>query len=80
MKLNLLAFAVPLFVSFMLLEYYFSIKKNKLIHKFEETIANLNVGIGERISDLLTSGAFFFVFSWIHQHFAFFDIKPTIAT
>lgn len=57
MKLNLLAFAVPLFVCIMLLEYYFSKKQNKKIFHFEESIANLNIGIAERLSDLLTSGA-----------------------
>lgn len=57
MNLNFLAFAVPLFVSLMLLEYYFSRKKNKHVHHFEEAVANLNVGIVERLSDLPTTGA-----------------------
>lgn len=80
MKLNLLAFAIPFFVSLMLLEYYLSIKKNKRIHHFEEAVANLNVGIFERLSDMLTTGAFFFVFSWIHKHYSLLHIQPSIFT
>ena len=65
MKLNYIALAVPFFAFFMLLEYYISVRKNKKLHHFNESIANLNVGIAERIADLLTTGTFFFIFSWL---------------
>src|ERR1700712_5442572 len=80
MKLNFLAFAVPLFVMLMLLEYYFSRKRNKQVHSFEESVANLNVGIVERLCALLTTGAFFFVFSWIHRHYSLLNIQPSLLT
>ena len=80
MKLNLLAFAVPLFVTLMLLEYHLSIKKNKRLHNFAETVANLNVGIVERLTDVLTTGGFYFVFAWIHSHLAIFNIRPGVIT
>lgn len=79
-KINLLALAVPLFIGFVLLEYYISNKRKIKLHQFEESIANLNVGIAERVTDLLTTGAFYFVFSWIHSHYAIFDIRPTFIT
>lgn len=74
MKLDFIAFAIPFFVSFMLLEYYISKRRNKKVHHFNESIANVNVGIVERISDLLTTGSFFFVFSWLHENFSIFTI------
>lgn len=80
MKLDYIAFAIPFFVSFMLLEYYISKRKNKKVHTFNESIANVNVGIVERISDLLTTGSFFFVFSWLNQNYAIFDIKNNWIT
>jgi len=80
MKLNFFAFAVPLFLFFMLLEYYVSRKKKLSTHRLEESVANLNVGIAERLTDLLTTGAFFFVFTWVHDHFAIFNIKANLAT
>lgn len=80
MKLNFIALAIPLFIGLMLLEYWVSIKQKKQLFQFNEAIANINVGIGERLSDVLTTGAFFYVFTWIHQHFALFSIPSTIFT
>ncbi len=80
MKLNFIAFAIPMFIGLMLLEYWVSIKQKKQLFQFNEAIANINVGIGERLSDVLTTGAFFYVFTWIHQHFALFSIPSTIFT
>lgn len=80
MKLNFIALAVPLFIFFMLLEYWVSVKKGKVVYHFNEAVANLNVGIGERLSDLLTTGAFFYVFSWVHRHFALFTIPASLFT
>lgn len=80
MKLNFIAFAVPFFVFFMLLEYYISRKKNKKVHHFNESIANLNVGIVERISDLVTTASFFYVFDWLNKNFSFFKIESSISS
>ncbi|MFY7840133.1 MAG: sterol desaturase family protein, partial [Lacibacter sp.] len=81
MQLNLLAFAVPLFTGFMLLEYKMALKKQKQqLFSFDEAVANVNVGIAERLSDLFTTGLFYYFFAWIYQHFALFDIKPNWFT
>jgi len=80
MKLNYIALAVPFFIFFILLEYIISKKKSKELFHFNEAIANLNVGIGERLSDMLTTGAFFYVFSWVHTHFALFKIPSSAFT
>lgn len=80
MKLDYIALAIPFFVFFMLLEYYISKRKNREVHHFNESIANLNVGIVERISDLLTTGAFFFVFDWLHKNYSFFKIEPSATS
>jgi alkylglycerol monooxygenase len=74
MHLNILAFSVPLFVSIMLLEYYVAGKQQKKLYHFDEVIANLNVGIAERLCDLFTTGIFFYFFTWIYNHFRMFDI------
>lgn len=80
MKLNYIAFAVPFFASFMLLEYYISKRKDKKVHHFNESVANLNVGIAERITDLLTTGTFFFIFSWLNANFSLFSIESSVTT
>src|SRR5690606_36560413 len=52
-------------------------KKN---FQFHEVVANLNVGIAERLSDLFTTGLFYFFFAYLYREFAIFDIQPTIWT
>jgi alkylglycerol monooxygenase len=80
MKFNLLGFAVPLFTGCILLEYWFSKRKQQKVHSFQESIANLNIGIAERMTDLLTTGAFYLVFSWIYANHALFHISPGFVT
>ena len=80
MKLNYLALAVPLFLSFIALEYYYSKRKGKNFFQYAESVANLNVGIAERLLDVFTTGLFFFIFDYIHKHFAIFDIKAGVFT
>ncbi|WP_281322793.1 sterol desaturase family protein [Flavobacterium aestivum] len=80
MKLNYIAFAVPFFAFFMLLEYYISTIKNRKVHQINESVANLNVGIAERITDLLTSGTFYFIFTWLNANFSIFSIESSVTT
>ncbi|HKO81490.1 MAG TPA: sterol desaturase family protein [Chitinophagaceae bacterium] len=80
MQLNWLGFAVPLFLFFIGLEYYYCKRKGKNFFQYAESIANLNVGIAERLLDVFTTSLFFFVFVYIHDHFAIFDIKAGVLT
>jgi hypothetical protein len=58
MHLNLIAFAVPLFTALMAAEFWLARNQRTRIYHFAEVIANLNVGIGERLADMLTTGVF----------------------
>ncbi len=80
MQFDFMALAIPFFLFFMGLEYYVSLRLNKKVHQFHESIANINVGIAERLSDLLTTGSFYFVFSWIYERYAFFNLESNILT
>lgn len=75
MKFNFLAFAVPVFISLILIEYFVSIRKNKTVFRFDESISNLNIGMSERLTDILTTGLFFYFFDWIHKHYSIFKFK-----
>jgi sterol desaturase/sphingolipid hydroxylase (fatty acid hydroxylase superfamily) len=80
MRLNYIAFAVPLFLFFIGIEYIWSRRKGKDIFHFAESIANLNVGIAERLLDVFTTGFFFFVFDYIQKHAGLFDIRAGVVT
>lgn len=78
MIINYLAFAVPFFLFFIWLEYYVAKRQGKSYFKFNSSIANINVGIAERLIDLFTAGGFYFFYDYLHTHFAIFDIRPGI--
>ncbi|WP_420150782.1 sterol desaturase family protein [Spirosoma sp.] len=74
MHLNWLAFAVPFFLILMGLEYLVAKWQQKNYFRFNTSVANLNVGIAERLLDSFTVGAFYFVYDYLHRHYALFDI------
>lgn len=74
--MNLIGLAVPFFLFFIGLEYWHCRKTGKNYFQFSESIANLNVGIAERLTDVFATGLFFYLFKYIHDHFALFTIRP----
>ncbi|HTN16762.1 MAG TPA: sterol desaturase family protein [Chitinophagaceae bacterium] len=75
MQLNIIAFAVPLFLSLMGLEYYYSRRKGREVYHFQDFITNISIGVGERLADLFTTGIFFFVFQYIYEHWRIFTLE-----
>ncbi|RXK83255.1 sterol desaturase family protein [Filimonas effusa] len=76
MSLNIIGWAVPFFLFFIGLEYWYCRKTGKNYFQFQETIANLNVGIAERLTDVFVTGLFFYFFKYIYDNFALFSITP----
>ncbi|GAB4008637.1 sterol desaturase family protein [Spirosoma migulaei] len=75
MQLNWLAFAVPLFLLLMGAEYLVAKAQKKNYFQFNNAVANLNVGIAERLLDSFTVGLFYFVYDYLHRHYALLDIR-----
>lgn len=80
MKYNVLAFAVPLFTSFMILEYLVARWKNKNYFSFNHSITSINTGIGERLADIFWIGVSYFIYDYLHTHFALFEIPKNLLT
>ncbi|NIG52104.1 sterol desaturase family protein [Chitinophaga sp. Cy-1792] len=78
MHLNYLAFAVPLFLTFMGLEYLVASKQGKTYFRFNDSVMNICVGIAERLSDTFTVGLFYFVYAYLYEHYAIFNIQPGV--
>src|SRR6478735_8488327 len=78
MQLNYLAFAVPLFIGLMLIEYAVARYKNKPYFNFTNSITNINVGIAERLLDVFATGVFYFVYDYLYRHFAIIHFRPTV--
>lgn len=78
MHFNYLAFAVPLFIGLMILEFFVAKKQGKKFFNFTNSIANVNVGIAERLLDTLITGLFFFVYDYLNKQYGIFDINSSI--
>lgn len=78
MNINILAFAVPLFTGFMLLEYFIAKKKNLPYFNLHNSIANISIGIAERLCDVFVAGLFYFVYDDLQKNYGLFDISPGI--
>jgi alkylglycerol monooxygenase len=78
MNFNYLAFAIPLFIGLMVVEFFVAKKQGKKIFNFTNSIANVNVGIAERLLDTLVTGLFFFVYDYLYRHFGIFHIEASI--
>jgi len=76
--INYLAFAIPAFFLFLLLEYFLALRQNKShLFKYESSVSNISIGIAERLLNLLISASFYGLFSYIYTHYAVFSIPNT---
>jgi len=73
-----MAWAVPLFLGLMGLEYLVARRTGKNYFGFASSVSNLNVGIAERLLDTFTVGIFYFVYDTLHRHFGIFNIQSGI--
>jgi alkylglycerol monooxygenase len=78
MHLNHMAWAIPLFLLFIGIEYWVARKKGWKYFTFSNSITNLNVGIAERLLDTFTVGIFYFVYDYLHRHFGLFNIRSSV--
>lgn len=77
-QFNYLAFAIPAFFIFLFLEYKLAVRlKRPDIFKYESSVANVSIGIAERLLNLFISASFYSLFYWIYQNYAIFSIPNT---
>lgn len=75
-QLNFIAFIVPAFFTFVGLEYWLASKKGKShLFSYEHSIANISVGIAERLLNLFITGGFYGLYYYLHEHFAILNIS-----
>jgi alkylglycerol monooxygenase len=73
--LNYAAFAIPAFFLFLGLEYFTAIRKKKTeVFKFDSSIANMSIGIAERLLNLFLTAVFYSVFTYVYEHYAIWSI------
>ncbi|HET9746468.1 MAG TPA: sterol desaturase family protein [Chitinophagaceae bacterium] len=74
-----LIYVIPLFLIFVILEMVADIITQKKAYRFEDTITNISLGIGQQIIEALIKTIFSFLFLWAYK-FSLFKIPDTIWT
>jgi alkylglycerol monooxygenase len=78
MKLNILGFAIPLFLLFMLIEYLVARAKKRPYFRLHNSLANISVGIAERLLDVFVTASFFFAYDFLQKHYGLFNISNSV--
>ncbi len=77
-QINYLAFAIPAFFLFLYLEYALALRLKKAhLFKYESSVANVSIGIAERLLNLFIAASFYELFQYIYQNYAIFTIPNT---
>ncbi|MBC7848378.1 MAG: sterol desaturase family protein [Chitinophagaceae bacterium] len=79
MQINYLFAAIPMFVGFMLIEYFYAKSKGWKYFNMHNSLTNISIGIAERLADVFIAGAFFFVYDYIQKEHGLFSIKASIG-
>jgi len=77
MKLNYLAFSIPLFILLIYIEFIVTRKKKLKGFVLHNVIANLSVGIAERLLDVFVTALFYLIFDTLQKKYGLFKITPT---
>ncbi len=78
MHLNTLGLAIPFFIGLMLLEYRIARKKGLAYFNLHNSIANISIGIAERLADVLVAGFFYFVYDNLQKKYGLFHIRTGV--
>lgn len=72
---NLAAFIIPTYFLLLMLEYVAAQKFGRVdIFKFNSSVANLSIGLAERLLNLFITVTFYSVFVYVYKHYALFHI------
>src|SRR6185436_2439743 len=76
MHVNFVGFAIPFFIGVILLEFFVARKKGLNYFNLHSSIANISIGIAERLADVFVAGLFYFVYDNIQKNYGMFEIRP----
>ncbi len=78
MQLTIVAFAIPIFLLFIAIEYWVVQKKKLPYYHLHSSIANISIGLAERLADVFVAGMFYFVYKYLQTNYGLFHIESGI--
>lgn len=77
--MNIIIMAIPLFLLLIVIELVVDHYRGTKYYRFNDFISSLNIGIFSRITGILKSATAFSVYYLLYQHYALFNLEPSIA-
>jgi alkylglycerol monooxygenase len=77
---NINGLAIPLFLIFMLLEYLFLKIQGRSLHRYNDSVTSLSMGILLLLSDAILKAYTFMVFIYLWENFRLFDFATSEVT
>lgn len=74
----LILLAIPFFFLFIGIELLIAHLRKKKWYRFNDSITNLNIGIGQQAVNLMFKAVILGAFMYIHDNFAFFQLAPSV--
>lgn len=71
-------FIIPFFFLAMALEFWLGYRKSQKLYRLNDTITNLNIGIGNRVVSVFSKGLLLGIYIYFYEHFALFEIPNTL--
>ncbi len=76
---NINGMAIPLFLIFMLAEFLFLKMKGRTLHRYNDSVTSLSMGLLLLVSDSLLKAYTFLVFVFLWENYRLFDFGPQQA-
>lgn len=67
--------AIPIFLIFILIEFFLTRKNHPEYFRLNDSLSNLNVGVSHLLFKLLTTGLMLGAYVWVKDHFAILHLK-----
>ena len=80
MEVNFIALAVPVFLLFIGIEYFFSIVKKKPLYEVKDFINNLSTGVLEQLINTPLKILLLFPYDSLYHHAGLFSVNPHFIT
>ncbi len=73
-------YAIPFFLLFIGLEWWAGRRRHQQIYRLNDTITNLNIGIGQQATGLFLKMVLLFVYVKIHENFSIYKLPANTLT
>jgi len=74
MEVNYIALAIPAFFLLIGIELAYSVWKNRNLYRFNDTITNISLGVGQQLTGIFLKTALFFGYLYLYENHRFFTL------